>query len=246
MFDVSIPVAFAAGLASFFAPCVVPLLPAYIGYVTGVSLKDLKEKGEKPFRGKVVAASLYYILGFSLIFVLMGTTVASVSGLLKQYDYIIRRVGGFLILVMGLELAGIINLPFLGKTRQFKLPGWSERLGDARAFLVGVVFASAWSPCVGVVLGSILTLAAISGTAAKGAMLLFFYSLGISFPFLVISLTLTSVPGRLRFINKNVERISLFAGLALALIGLLLLTNTYKYFSSWLYEVSNGLGNKVR
>lgn len=246
MFDLNIPIAFGAGLVSFFAPCVVPLLPAYIGYVTGVSVKDLKEKGYEKFRKQMLVSSIFYILGFSVVFVILGTAIASLGGVLRTYDHVIQRVGGLIILVLGLEFAGFLNFPFLAKTRQFMLPRWVNKLGALRAFVIGLIFATAWTPCVGAILGTILSLAAVSGTALRGATLLFVYSLGISLPFLIVSMTLIAAPKYLSFINKHVGRISMIAGIVLAILGLMLLTDTYKYLNSWLFEIAFRFGYEIR
>lgn len=139
MFDINFSVAFGAGVISFFAPCVVPLLPAYVGYVTGVSLDELKKKGYAPFRKKLLISSILYILGFSIVFILLGTAAASFGASLRRYDFIIQRVGGLIIIILGLEFAGILHLPFLARTKQFQLPKWTEKLGHARAFFVGIV-----------------------------------------------------------------------------------------------------------
>src|SRR3989344_3651711 len=171
-------IAFSGGLVSFFAPCVVPLLPAYIAYVTGVSLEDLKTKGYGPYIKRLLLSSLFYILGFSLVFTLLGTAAAGIGMTIRNYNTIIQKVGGLMILILGLEFAGVINIPFLARELRLKLPSWTNRLGYFRAFFVGLVFALAWTPCVGAVLGSILTLAAVTETAAGGAALLFIYSLG--------------------------------------------------------------------
>ncbi len=246
MFDINFPIAFTAGVVSFFAPCVVPFLPAYIGYVTGVSLKDLQAYGYSRFRKKLLFSSIFYILGFSLVFVALGTVAAGLSMTLRVYDSLIQRIGGFIILVLGLEFAGILNLPFLARERKIKLPNWVERLGYLRAFLVGFIFATAWTPCVGAILGSILVLAAVTGTAIKGASLLFVYSLGISLPFLIVSLTLAAAPKYLSFISKHIGIISKIAGLLLAALGLLLLTNTYRFLYSWLFEIAFRLGYQIK
>jgi cytochrome c-type biogenesis protein len=246
MFDVNLPIAFGAGLVSFFAPCVVPLLPAYVGYVTGVSVKDLREKGYEKFRKQMLLSSLFYILGFSIVFVLLGSTVASLGAVFRRYDFLIQRVGGLVILILGLEFAGFLNFPFLAKTRQFTLPSWINKLGEMRAFFIGLVFATAWTPCVGAILGSILALAAVSGTALRGATLLFVYSLGISLPFLIVSMTLIAAPRYLSFINKHVGKISVIAGIILAILGLLLLTDTYKYLNSWLFETAFRFGYEIK
>ena len=246
MIDVNLPVAFGAGVVSFFAPCVLPLLPAYIGYVTGVSVKDLKEEGYSPYLKKVLLTSIFYILGFSIVFVLLGTAAASFGVTLRRYDDIIQRVGGLIILILGLEFAGVFHLPFLSRQKGFKLPAWTKNLGYLRAFFVGLIFATAWTPCVGAVLGSILTLAAVTGTVVEGATLLFVYSLGISIPFLIVSMTLASAPRYLSVIGRHIGVISRVAGFILAILGLLLLTDTYKYLNAWLFRVAFMLGYEIR
>jgi cytochrome c-type biogenesis protein len=246
MAELNILVAFGAGVVSFFAPCVVPLLPAYIGYVTGVSYKEQEKEGNSLYRRRLIISSLLYVLGFSLIFVLLGTAAAGIGTALRRYDRAIQIVGGVLMLMLGLEFADVLNFPFLARERKFKLPLWTNKLGYVRSFLIGVVFATAWTPCVGAVLGSILALAAVSGTAMQGALLLFIYSLGVSVPFLLVSLTLGSAPKYLKAIQKHTGTISRIAGVALAVLGLLLITNTYRYLNSWLFETAFNLGYQVR
>lgn len=246
MFNLNFPLAFSAGLVSFFAPCVIPLLPAYIAYVTGVSLEDLKLRGYGPYIKKILASSLFYILGFSLVFALLGTAAGGLGVSLRRYDALIQRVGGLVILLFGLEFAGILKIPLLAREFKLKLPPWTNRLGSFRAFFVGLVFATAWTPCVGAVLGSILTLAAVTETALGGAVLLFVYSLGISLPFLIASLALASLPKYLKAFTKHLGTISKTAGIFLAVLGLLLLTDTYKYVNSWLFTLAFKLGYVVK
>lgn len=246
MLGLNLLIAFSAGLVSFFAPCVVPLLPGYIGYVTGVSLGELKKDGYGRYIKKLLFSSIFYILGFSLVFVLLGTGAATIGVSLRQYDYLIQRIGGLVILVLGLEFAGILSIPFLARQFQFKLPDWAQKLGYLRALFVGLVFATAWTPCVGAVLGSILALAAVSRTAMEGATLLFIYSLGISLPFMIVSLTLASAPRYLSFVSRYVGIISKIAGLLLAALGALLLTDTYKYLNSWIFAIAFKLGYQIR
>ena len=246
MVDLDIPIAFWAGVVSFFSPCVGPLLPAYIGYVTGVSARDLKTFGYKPYFKKILLSSLFYIVGFCLVFLILGTAAAGIGVVFRRYSEVIQRIGGLMILVFGLEFAGVINIPFLAYERRQKLPSWAKGLGYFRAFLVGVIFATAWAPCVGAVLGSILTLAAVSGTLVRGATLLFFYSLGISVPFLLVSLTLASAAKYMPFLTKRIGLISRIAGILLAALGILLLTDTYKYLYSWLFDVAFRLGYQIR
>lgn len=246
MTNINFAAAFGAGVVSFFAPCFVPLLPAYIGYVTGVSVNDLKAKGYAVYRRRLIASSVFYILGFSLVFVLTGSIVASIGFTFRKYEEVIRKVGGAIILLFGLEYAGLLKIKLLAQTKQFALPTWAGKLGSFRAFVVGVVFATAWTPCIGPILGSILALAAVSQTAMTGATLLFFYSLGISLPFLLISLGIAAAPKYLGFLSRNVGLIARVSGIFLALLGFLLLTDTYKYLSAWLFEIAFSLGYQIK
>lgn len=246
MFDISFPVAFVSGVVSFFAPCVVSLLPTYIAYVSGVSLASLREQGISLYQRKLIISSFFYIAGFSLIFVLLGTAAASIGSLLRQYQLWIQIIGGLFVILFGLQFAGLLHLSFLSREFHVTLPGWTQRLGPLRSFLIGVLFALVWTPCVGVVLGSILTLAAVGGTAAHGALLLFVYSLGISIPFLIVALTLAQAPRYLSAISNHIGVISRIAGLLLVAIGLLLVTDTYKYVNSWIFSIAYSLGYQIR
>ena len=239
-------VAFTAGLVSFFAPCVVPLVPAFISFVSGVSLAKLRLEGVKRYRKTLFTSTLFYVLGFSVIFVFLGATAAGVSSWLRINTKVIQRMGGVLIIFFGLEFAGLLRIPFLEREHKFKLPRWINKFGHLKALFVGVIFGLSWTPCVGVVLGSILVLAASTATVWQGATLLFAYSLGISLPFLVISLFLLKAPRYLGVLKKYVSKIGLVAGLLLVVLGVLLLTDTYKYLNGWLFEMAFKLGYEVR
>lgn len=245
MFSISFPVAFAAGVVSFFAPCVVSLLPAYVGYVLGVSLQDLRF-GYGKYKTQILISSVFYILGFSIVFVALGTTAAGIGQILRQYADTVRIAGGFLVLILGLNFAGWLNLPFLARERKLDLPRWASKLGYSRSFLIGIVFGAAWTPCVGVILGTILSLAAVSQTATTGAALLFVYSLGISVPFLFVALTLSQAPKYLTFVAKNIKTISRAAGILLAILGVLLITDAYRFVNAWLFQMAFSLGYQIR
>ncbi|MBI3290505.1 sulfite exporter TauE/SafE family protein [Candidatus Microgenomates bacterium] len=245
MFDISFPIAFVGGVASFFAPCVVPLLPAYIAYVTGVSLESLKGQGIANYQKKLLAASLLYILGFSLVFVALGTATGGIGALFRQYDFLIQRVGGLLIILFGVQTSGFLHIPFLSFGR-FVIPTWVNNLSHLRSFVIGILFALVWTPCVGVVLGSILTLAAVSGTAVQGASLLFVYSLGISVPFIVVALSLAQAPRYISWFSRHIVTISRIMGVLLIVFGILLLTDTYKHVNGWIFNLAFALGYEVR
>lgn len=245
MFDISFPVAFVGGFASFFAPCVVPLLPTYIAYITGVSISGLSQKGVSGYRGKILSSALLYILGFSLVFVLLGVAASGVGSALRQYQMLIQKVGGIIIIAFGLQTGGFWHFEFLSRGG-LKIPVWINNLGTLRSFFIGVIFALVWTPCVGVILGSILTLAAAGAHMINGALLLFVYSLGISFPFLIVALTLGQAPHYIGWFTKHVLIISRVVGILLILLGILLITDTYKYVNGWIFSLAFRLGYEVR
>lgn len=249
-------IAFTSGIVSFFAPCVVPLLPAYVGYITGVSLGELsKEGGVARYRRQIVGSSVAYIIGFSVIFTMLGVSAAGLGSLFRQHDVAIQRGGGILIMIFALNFLGVLKLPGLSMGHQLRLPGWAQHLGYGRAFLLGVIFAAAWTPCVGAVLGAILTLAAASQAVSTGALMLFVYSLGISIPFLLIALTIAQAPVVLKAVERYLGIISKIAGVILLMIGFLLFNNTlmwisplltYNRLNSLLFELAFQFGYQIR
>ncbi|HZI39978.1 MAG TPA: cytochrome c biogenesis protein CcdA, partial [Acidimicrobiia bacterium] len=192
---------FGAGVASFLAPCLVPLLPAYLGIIAG-------EAVEARDPARVVPATLLFVLGFSLVFAGFGAAAGLLGSALTEVQDGVQRVGGVVVAIMGLVLLGVIRGPL---ARERRLIGRVGRMtGPLRPVVVGVAFGAAWSPCVGPLLGAALTVAAASGDAGRGAVLLFAYALGIGVPFVVASLGLASSPRlaeRLRRIGPRVERV---------------------------------------
>jgi cytochrome c-type biogenesis protein len=216
---------FGAGVASFLAPCLVPLLPAYLGIIAG-------EAVEARDPARVVPATLLFVLGFALVFASFGAAAGLLGSALTEVQNGVQRVGGVVVAVMGLVLLGVIRGPFARERRVISRVG---RIGGPlRPVVVGVAFGAAWSPCVGPLLGAALTVAAGSGDAGRGALLLFAYALGIGVPFVVASLGLASSPRlaeRLRRVGPRVERV---AGGLLVVLGLLLATGTYRHLASYL------------
>lgn len=254
MNGISFLAAFTSGFVSFFSPCIAPLIPAYLGYISGVSFNELaKEKGIGPYKRKILASSLTFVLGFSLTFVILGTTAASLGLILRKQTKIIQGIGGILIMIFALNLMGILKIEQFSKNRQLKLPGWADEIGYLKAFLVGIIFATAWTPCIGPVLGAILTLAALAQTALSGAVLLFAYSMGIAIPFLAISLLVAQAPSRLKNFSKSYKILNIISGLILLLIGFLLFNNSvglisdqisYNSLNAWLFSLALKFGYK--
>ncbi|HET9771632.1 MAG TPA: cytochrome c biogenesis protein CcdA [Acidimicrobiia bacterium] len=218
-------VLFGAGVASFLAPCLVPLLPAYLGLIAG-------EAVEARDPARAVPATLLFVLGFGLVFAGLGAAAGLLGSALTDVQNGVQRIGGVVVAVMGLVLLGVIGGPF---RRERRLISRLPRLaGPARPLVVGVAFGAAWSPCVGPLLGAALTVAARSGEAGRGAILLFAYALGIGVPFLLASLGLASSPrlaGWLRRVGPRVERV---AGGLLVVLGVLLATGAYRHLTSYL------------
>jgi cytochrome c-type biogenesis protein len=216
---------FGAGVASFLAPCIIPLVPAYLGIIVG-------EMGDAHDPARAVPATLIFIAGFTTVFAGLGAIAGLLGSSLATFQEGVRVVGGALIIIMGLALLGIARGP-LSRERRL-IPQLPKVTGVARPYVVGVAFGAGWSPCVGPLLAAALTIAARSGGVGRGTILLCAYSLGIGVPFLVAALGLASSPGlaeRLRRIGPNLERVS---GVFLVVLGVLLVTNTYIHLTSYL------------
>ena len=171
-------IAFGAGLISFLSPCVLPLIPGYISYISGESLGDIVEKQKK-----VILKTVLFSLGFSLVFISFGATASFIGNILLENSNTLRIIAGIIIIIFSLQLIGILNLNFLNQEKRFQTKNYSNNLFFP--VLVGAAFGFGWTPCIGPVLGSILTLAAVESSIGKGILLLSFYSLGLAIPFIL-------------------------------------------------------------
>ncbi|MFA5146553.1 MAG: cytochrome c biogenesis protein CcdA [Candidatus Omnitrophota bacterium] len=222
--NVSYMVAFSAGFLTFLSPCLLPLIPSFIAYITGVSFSDLRDTAKKgEVRKKTVIHSLLFILGFSVVFVLLGLTATFIGKLLFGYQKIIRIAGGVLIMIFGAYLTGILRLDFLAKERRFSVS--TKGASYIGSFLIGVTFAAAWTPCAGPILGSILVLAGTKTDVVSGAKLLSVYSLGIAAPFFMTALLVNSFIEYFKKVQKVIRVINIVGGLFLIMIGALVATN---------------------
>jgi cytochrome c-type biogenesis protein len=232
--DVSVGVAFLAGLASFLAPCVLPLVPAYLGYLSGFAVTQSKTDGEQRSardRGLVVAHAFFFVLGFSVVFILLGTLAGTVGQFLRGPW--LRYIGGVVIIFFGLSLMGILNVPLLYQEAKIQWRGKRE-WGFVSSLLVGMVFASGWTPCVGPALSSILVLSAEQSTAARGAGLLAAYSAGIGVPFMLAALLVDQVGAYLRRIGRYLPIIQKVSGAILLVVGVVLITDSFSVIGGWL------------
>ena len=238
--NVTVVLAFGAGVLSFLSPCVLPLVPVYLGYLTGSTIGG----EEAPKRSTVFIHALLFGLGFSLVFVLLfGLPVGYLGRSLARFTDILVKIGGFVLIVFGLHTTGLIQIPFLTMERRMEV-GIGGSPTYLRSVLVGMVFAAGWTPCVGPLLGAILTLALDAQSVWQAAFFLFVYSMGLGIPFLLVALLLTTATGWLRRLNRHLHIVSVVSGAFLIIVGLLLLTDTFQslnslflgFTPSWLIE----------
>ena len=224
---------FGAGVASFLAPCIVPLVPAYLGIIAG-------ETADAHDPARAVPATFVFVLGFAVVFAGLGAAAGLLGSSLHEVQNIVQRVGGVIVIIMGLALLGAVRGPFARERRL--MPRIPNIGGPGRPFVVGVAFGAAWSPCVGPLLAAALTLAARSGGVARGALLLLAYAFGIGVPFMLAALGLASFPGlaeRLKRMGPSIERV---AGVLLIILGLLLVTGEYAHLTSYLARFTPAVG----
>lgn len=230
--NISVLVAFGGGLFSFLSPCVLPLFPSYLSFITGMSVDELRaSSAHGTDRRKILGHSLAFILGFSAIFMAMGASFSALGQALIDHRDVIRRVGGALIVVFGLHIAGALPLAWLGRYRQVRLR--SKPAGFVGSALVGVTFAIGWTPCVGPILGSILSLAGTAETVSTGLMLLGAYSAGLALPFFVASLSLGAFLAAFWRFRPWIPVVERTAGVLLVVVGILVLTNYFTVLNSY-------------
>jgi cytochrome c-type biogenesis protein len=224
MSDVNIFVAFAAGIFSFISPCVLPLIPSYLSFVSGVSLEDMRhEQTRKRVRGRIVLNSVAFILGFSIVFISLGISASFLGSLFLGYRNIIRIAGGLFILLVGLYLVGLFKIPGLERYLQFNLK--DKPAGYLGSVVVGITFAVAWTPCVGPILGAILALAGTSGEIGRGTLLLSTYAAGLALPFFLSAVAINSFFQFSQFFRRYIAAFHVAGGILLIIVGLLLLTD---------------------
>jgi cytochrome c-type biogenesis protein len=223
--DLSLYLAFAAGLISFLSPCVLPLLPSYVAFITGLSFEELThDHPRRKMRRLILGHSLLFILGFSTLFTILGASATLLGQFLAAHRDTIRIAGGILIILFGLFLSGAFSFGFLQREKKFHLR--DKPLGYLGSFLVGVTFAAGWTPCVGPILSSILLYASTAEDMRSGILLLLSYSLGLGLPFLACSLALNSFLATFKKARGYIGVFTKVGGFLLILVGVLLLTNS--------------------
>jgi cytochrome c-type biogenesis protein len=231
--------AFSAGLLSFVSPCVLPLVPSYISYISGLSLDQLANAQERGrFRKEIILNSLLFIFGFSAVFVAFGASASLVGQLLITYQDFVRKVGGILIVMFGLYLLGVLNLSFLSAEKRFHFK--SRPAGYLGSVLIGVAFAAGWTPCVGPVLGTILLYASTTDSLLNGVALLSAYSLGLGLPLFATALGVDRFLAYFKQVRAYLWGVSAVCGVLLVAVGVLIYANSLTIITSFLEQ--HGIG----
>ncbi|HEY5258592.1 MAG TPA: cytochrome c biogenesis protein CcdA [Candidatus Baltobacteraceae bacterium] len=229
----SVGIAFLAGLVSFVSPCVLPLVPAYLSFLTGSSLDDLKSDLTAAARTRTLLHALAFIAGFTVVFVLLGVSASALGGVLSSHRLLIAQIGGTVVIILGLQMMGIVRIPFL--MMDMRVHKQHETRSYWTSAIVGISFAAGWSPCIGPILSAILALASQQHTAVA-ALLLIAYSLGLAVPFFVTAMAIGAVLPVLNRIKRFLPAIEFLAGLFLVVVGYVLIDNQFLQITGWFYQ----------
>ena len=223
MTEIGYITAFLGGLLSFLSPCVLPLIPSYLSFITGISFDDFKTGDKALIRKITIVNSSAFVAGFSIVFILLGVSSSFVGKLFAVYYDHIRIIGGIIIILMGLYVMGVLKLNFLATDKRVHLH--NKPKGHFGSFIVGLTFGAGWTPCIGPILGSILLIASTTGSAMQGFWLLLVYSLGLAIPFMATALAINSFISHFTQIQKYMKVIMVISGLLLIGFGVILLTD---------------------
>ncbi|MGR3320421.1 MAG: cytochrome c biogenesis CcdA family protein [Pseudooceanicola sp.] len=225
-------VALVAGVISFLSPCVLPIVPPYIAYMSGVSMGELGQGGQ---RARAVVPALFFVLGLSTVFLLLGFAASTLGRMFLAYQDWFNTAAGLLVMVFGLHFLGILRLGFLD--REARLDAGDQGGTAFGAYVLGLAFAFGWTPCIGPQLGAILSLAASEASVSRGTALLAVYAAGLGVPFLLVAAFLPRLTGLMAWMKRHMEIIERVMGLLLWTIGLMMLTGGFSRFSYWLLEM---------
>ena len=221
--NVTLITAFSAGFLSFISPCVLPLIPGYLSFVSGVSLEEMRDDAARAARRRVIVTSIAFIVGFSIVFVALGATASVIGKFLFRNESILNKVAGVLVIVFGLHTMGVFRIPFLETEKRVQAGAKPKTLVGAT--MVGMAFGFGWTPCIGPILAGILVLAGSKETVFEGVVMLAVYSLGLGIPFLLTALAINKFFAASKRIRRHYHKIELASGALLVGIGLLLFTN---------------------
>jgi cytochrome c-type biogenesis protein len=232
--DISYVSAFGGGALSFLSPCVLPLVPPYLCYMAGVSVENFSEGKDALARRALIVSSLLFVLGFTTVFVALGASATGIGRFLRQYQDILGAVAGLVIILMGLNFLGLLKLGFLSREARFQAN--VSPATPLAAYVMGLAFAFGWTPCIGPILGPILTLAGARSSVGEGASLLLVYSLGLGIPFLIAALFSGQFMQFMKRFRGKLGSVEKMIGVLLVISGVLFLTGGMQAFSFWLLE----------
>jgi cytochrome c-type biogenesis protein len=234
MLDISILTAFLAGIISFVSPCVLPLIPAYLSFISGFSIEEMKNEINRwKIIKKVSLSSSFFILGFSLVFVTLGASATFLGSFLRSHISLFNKIAGVIIMVFGLHLLGVFRIPWLYYEKRFHTQ--KRTMGILTPFVLGLAFAFGWAPCVGPILAGVLLLASTQTTLLKGMLLLSFYSLGLGLPFFVAGVGFNLFVDLFQKFKKHLRIIEIISGVFLIAIGVLVFLSSFRLVSEFLY-----------
>ena len=234
--NISLFLAFSAGILSFASPCILPLIPSYVTYITGLSLERLKTEGEKGHRMETFFHSLAFVLGFSIVFISLGASASLLGQVMARHQTILRKAGGVIVIIFGLHFSGLINIRFLQVYKKADLK--EKPMGYLGSVIIGLVFGAGWTPCIGPILASILLYASTAETMTRGITLLTAYSLGLGIPFIISAVAINSFLSFFQGIVRHMKALTVTSGILLIIIGVLIYTNSLTsistYFNQWI------------
>jgi cytochrome c-type biogenesis protein len=230
---VGVFVAFSAGLLSFLSPCVLPLVPSYIGFLTGMTAPEATNR-----RRVTVTHALFFVLGFSVVFMALGAGASAFGAALKSQKLLIAQIGGVLVIIFGLWTLGILKLPFLEREQRVQVE--EKPVGYLGSSLVGMAFAAGWVPCIGPILGAIITLAATQEDFSRGMALLAAYSAGLAVPFLLAAFALDAFLAWFKGFRQHLGKVKTVSGVLLLLVGVLMVSGKFTLLAAWLSGLTPG------
>ncbi len=239
--DVSIPAAFVAGLISFLSPCVLPLVPPYLIYLTGATIEHVaSDEASSASKRAVMLSAVMFVLGFSTVFVALGASASLIGGLIRAWSAQLSIAAGIVIIIMGLHFLGLTRIAFLMREGRLTAP---KPVGLWGAYVMGLAFAFGWTPCIGPILAAILSVAAAQATVTKGAGLLAIYSAGLGIPFLLAAFMIERFSSVLTRLKRHLAAVERAMGVLMVLTGIGFLTGSMSTFSIWLMETFPALAN---
>ncbi len=235
MGEVGLVLAFSAGVLGFASPCVVPLMPGYLSFVSGLRLAEMSAEERRRHLGRIMAGAGFFVLGFAAVFTAMGASASVLGALVLENRVLLTRLGGVIVILLGLGVLGVVHVPGFSRERRFAVR--RRPLGLAGAFPVGMAFGFAWTPCVGPVLAAVLAMAATAQTASSGALLLFAYSLGLGLPFLATAALTTAAFDALGWLRRRSRPVSAVSGIFLVVMGGAMATDLLFVLNAWIMRL---------